>query len=194
MPEARPRVADRHRCRLLEPARAVSCTDDHVRTPALDAESMEGPVRRFGDHSGGRRHVQLRWPRRASSELMDQRPIRLMRRVGGDLLADHSRQQRLEHRTRLRYAQAWMPSLRFGERGLARLEARIVVLLAAQRRDVFGGPLCARAPGVDVHHPFRAQEPDRGRTLRRVSGTPYLAAAQAQGRSRPYGCESEREV
>ena len=192
--QALPRVGHRHRGCFLQAPRTDCSPDDHVSTPALDAESMERPVRRAGEHRGRRRHAQVCRSWRHGAELVDELPVRLVGGVGGHLLADHSRHEHLENRAGFRNPQARMATLRVRERRLARLEACVVILLAAQRGRVLGGPCRAGAPGVDVDRAIRHDQVQRGRSLRRVRRAPHLAPAQAHRRPRPDGGEGQREV
>src|ERR1700746_1760901 len=84
------------------------------------------------------------------------------------------------------------PGLR--EKSLARLECRVVVLLAAQRGSVGGGPLRAGTPGVDVHKPVGHGKPNRRRTMRRARRAPHLVPPQPDRGSGSDRSECQREV
>ena len=61
-----------HLTGFLEAPRAARRADDHLGTAALDAEPVELPVGRFGEHGRGRGHPQADRPGRRAAEGRDE--------------------------------------------------------------------------------------------------------------------------
>ena len=144
-------AGDVHRDDFLQAVCAPRGTNDDLRPPSFDAETMEAPVGRPRKHLRRRRKRQGRRAGRRLAKGVDQMPVRVDRLLCRHLLQDHRRDDSFEDGAGSRQADAADLVVQPLDERMRGREACVIVGLTAKLGRVRDSPVRARAPSTHLH-------------------------------------------
>ncbi|CAM5634846.1 hypothetical protein SAURM35S_06268 [Streptomyces aurantiogriseus] len=167
-----------HPNRLLQPRSDPHRPQDRRRPFVVDPGPMPLPRRNQRPRPRRRHHPQppaRRRPRRRLPELPHQQPPRPIRLIGGDLLLQHRRDQRLQHQPGPRQPQPRPPMPRHRDQPVPRLEGGRIVRGAEHLRHLLQQPLGAGPPSLPPYRTASGShtDPQRPGSGGRQTGPPH---------------------